>query len=94
MKEFAAFVQLSKLNKVENETHYLFFCEQYDILRANWFSKINKPENFHMLDEESKLSIVLNQPENCKQSAQFIADAYGLRSKLINRKINTRATVV
>ena len=80
--------------EIEDETHYLFFCEQYDVLRASWFSKINKPENFHMLDEESKLSIVLNQPENCKQSAQFIADAYGLRSKLINRKINTRATVV
>ena len=66
--------------------HFLFFCDQYDKLRANWFSNLNIPENFYMLDEATKLNIVLNQQENCKPSAQFIVDAYGLRRKLLSNK--------
>ena len=72
--------------EIENEIHFLFFCDKYEILRANWFSNINKPENFSTLDEATKLNIVLNQHENCKPSAQFIVDAYGLRSKLLLNK--------
>ena len=72
--------------EIENEPHFLFSCDKYDILRANWFSKINKPENFFTLDEATKLNIVLNQQENCKPSAHFIVDAYGLRSKLLMNK--------
>ena len=72
--------------EIENEVHFLFFCDQYVNLRASWFSTLNKPENFYMLDEATKLNIVLNQQENCKPSAQFIVDAYGLRSKLLINK--------
>ena len=79
-------IQQGLAPEIENESHFLLFCVKYDILRAKWFSTINKPENFYTLDEASKLNIVLNQQENCKPSAHFIVDAYGLRSKLLMNK--------
>ena len=79
-------IQQGLAPEIENESHFLFLCDKYDILRANWFSKINKTENFFTLDEATKLNIVLNQQENCKPSAHFIVDAYGLRSKLLMNK--------
>ena len=79
-------IQQGLVPEIENEVHFLFFCEQYDKLRADWFSTLNKPENFCILDEATKLNIVLNQQENCKPSAQFIVDAYGFRSKLLINK--------
>ena len=49
------------------------------------FTTINKPVNFDMLEDGTKLSIVLNLPENCNQTAKFVADAQRMRSKIINR---------
>ena len=43
-----------------------------------------KPENFDLLEEDSKLNTVLNLPENCKPTAQFITDAYSMRSRILN----------
>ena len=37
---------------VENESHFLFYCEAYSRLRINWFRKI--PGNFHELDMVEK----------------------------------------
>ena len=79
-------IQQGLAPEIENEVHFLFFCDQYDNLRVKWFSTLNKPENFYMLDDATKLNIVLNQQENCKPSAQFIVDAYGLRSNLLINK--------
>ena len=55
------------------------------MLREKLYSIIKIPENFETIDDASKLSIVLNMPENCKYTAQFIVDAYGMRRKLINK---------
>ena len=71
--------------EIESEIHFLIFCDEYSILREKLFSTLNKPATFEMLDESTKLSILLNQPENCKPTAQFIADAFSMRSKLINK---------
>ena len=71
--------------EVETEVHFVFFCDQYHMLREKLFSSLKKPNDFEMLEDAVKLKIVLNMPENCKQTAQFIADAYSMRSKLINR---------
>ena len=40
-----------------------------------------------MMDEASKLNVILNLPENCKHTARFIVDAYSMRSKIILNKI-------
>ena len=70
---------------IETEIHILFYCEVYKILREKLFSIINIPEDFETFDEATKLCIVLNMPENCKFTAQFIVDAYSMRSKIINK---------
>ena len=48
-------------------------CSKYSNLRNKW---IVKPENFEHLDQESKLGIALNLPENVKTTSQFIISAY------------------
>ena len=73
--------------EVETEIHFLLYCGVYKILREKLFSTIKIPENFETIDEASKLNIILNMPENCKYTAQFIVDAYGMRSKILNNII-------
>ena len=71
--------------QVETEAHFLFLCAHYSNLRDTWLESVIKPANFENLDEGSKLSIVLNVPENVKKTAQFIIDAYNMRSKMLNK---------
>ena len=71
--------------QIETEAHFLFFCDYYKNLRNTWLADLVKPENFVNLDEGLKLSIVLNVPENVKKTAQFIINAYNLRSKKLNK---------
>ena len=70
---------------VENEAHFVFFCGLYEDLRSSWFTKIVIPENFSDLDVSEKFKIVLNNAQNVKFSAQFIVDAFNLRSKFVNK---------
>ena len=71
--------------QIETEVHFLFFCSHYTTLRDTWLESLIKPTNFENLDEGSKLSIVLNDADNVKKTAQFIINAYSLRSKLLNK---------
>ena len=71
--------------EIETEIHFLFSCDQLSTLRGKWFSIIQKPDNFNLLDEGEKLNIVLNMHENCKPTAQFITDAYCMRNKILNQ---------
>ena len=80
-------VQQGSEPEIETEIHFLLYCEKYNILRGKLFSTIYKPENFEMMDEASKLNVILNLPENCKHTARFIVDAYSMRSKIILNKI-------
>ena len=77
-------IQQGLAPKIESETHFLLFCNRYDALQNELFSTINKPDNFELLDEDSKLCIILNMPENCKPTAKFITDAYGVRCRILN----------
>ena len=70
---------------IEDESHFIFKCVKYDELRLNWLEKIDIPDNFSDLDACSKLSIVLNEANNVKLTAQFIVDAFNLRSKFVNK---------
>ena len=70
---------------VETEFHFIFTCSKYNNLRNNWQENLVKPENFANMDEGSKLGIVLNMAENVKTTAQFIIDAYSMRSKSLNK---------
>ena len=75
--------QNSSTDPVESEIHYLFDCNAYNTERDTWYSKMTLPENFQLLGAENKLKIVLNEHCNVKHTAQFILDAYNIRSKVL-----------
>ena len=68
---------------IESETHFLFYCGPYKAERDLWYSNMNLPADFDLLPVESKLQVVLNDPHNVKLSAQFITNAYNIRSKIL-----------
>ena len=71
--------------KIENEYHFIFVCSKYEELRTEWLNKLVLPDNFDNLPDSEQLSTVLNVPENIKPTAQFLIDAYGVRSKILNK---------
>ena len=83
--ETGRFERKCKENLIENESHLIFQCETYHNLRQNWLSKVVLPQNFQELEASQKLKIVLNDSKNVKITAQFILDAYNVRSKIVNR---------
>ena len=68
---------------VENEYNFLFVCDRYESIRNIWLSKLYLPNNFENLPECEKLKAVLNEENNVSLSAQYIVDAYRLRSKAV-----------
>ena len=70
---------------IETEYHFIFVCSSFNDLRTSWLSKLVKPDNFESLNDGEKLSLVFNEPENVKSTAQFIIDAYNTRSKIVNK---------
>ena len=68
---------------VENEEHYIFYCKIYHEIRQIWLGKVKIPVNFHMLSLSEKFKLIFEEPQNVKVTAQFIVDAYSLRSKAI-----------
>ena len=70
----------------ESESHFLLFCPAYSNLRQTWLSKLELPEYFEFFSPDKKLCTLINDVNNVKQTAQFIIDAFNLRSKIINLK--------
>jgi len=68
--------------QIESECHVLFSCCMYNDLRHVWLNKLCIPENFRQLSEQEKLKIVLNKPENVKQTSQYLIALMDLRSLL------------
>ena len=73
---------------IENEEHFAFFCASYHNIRQVWLAKMKVPLNFIQLPIPEKLKITCNEPENVRLTAQFIIDAYNIRSKLIFNHVN------
>ena len=71
---------------IEDEFHVIFYCSMYNNLRIAWLNKIVTPPNFFNLENNEKLKIVLNSPENVKATAQFLIDICNVRSKLLFKK--------
>ena len=69
---------------VESESHFLFDCVAYDSERANYFSKMNLPDNFESMSYEDKLKLVLNHPFNVRFTSEFIFVALNVRSRILN----------
>ena len=70
--------------KLKQKRTSYFFCDFYRSLRERWIQTLSQPENFETSDEKTKLEVILNDPKNVKTTAQFIADAFGMRRKILN----------
>ena len=68
--------------EVENELHFLFQCSSYVQLRTSWLNKLMLPDNFEEISSLEKLAIVLNVPENVKETARYLLSALYLRPSL------------
>ena len=68
--------------EVESEYYVLFICKMYNSLRKSWLEKIFIPDNFRYLSKSEKLKLVLNRPENVRQTAQYLISVMDLRSLL------------
>ena len=68
---------------METESHFLLQCSGYNDLRQSWLEKLELPDNFSERAEADQISILVNTPEYVKPTAQFIIDAFELRSKLL-----------
>ena len=71
---------------IENENHFLFECNSYQSERLDWLANVSKPENFSVLPQAEKFSVILNHPSNVKQTAQYIINIFDIRSKIMNSK--------
>ena len=67
----------------ENEFHFLLFCPAYSDIRTSWLNKLELPENFQQSPVEEQVSTLINDITNVKATAQFIVDAYNLRSRIL-----------
>ena len=68
-----------KSGEIESEFHALFICSVYNDLRQTWLNKICIPDNFQSLPREEQLKLVLNVPENVKQTSQYLILLMDLR---------------
>ena len=73
---------------IENESHFIFCCTSYWDIRQMWLARLKIPPNFGQLPLSDKLKLTLNAPENVKITAQFIIDAYNVRSKILNNNVH------
>ena len=71
---------------VESELHFLYDCPLYSDLREQWLGKMQSLVPLQTMQEEEKLKCCLNNPCNVKSTAQFIVDAFNLRSKFVNKQ--------
>ena len=69
--------------QVEDEIHFLLFCDKYDEIRRKLFDYVHDNENFQGLGNIDKLQLLLNDPKLVKQTAIFITEAYEYRSTII-----------
>ena len=54
----------------------------YDSLRQGWLNKLCIPENFHNLEQNEKLKMVLNEAKNVRHTAQYLVSVMDLRCLL------------
>ena len=69
--------------EVEDEYHFLLTCTTYSQNRQILFDNITNLEHFRSLNNNDKLSFLVNDPAVVKQTAKFLVASFELRSTLI-----------
>ena len=71
-------------SEVENEIHFLFYCNSYKCTRKTFFNDIIlKYPDFHTLSERDKILFLFNNidPFICKRLGYFIFEAFQKRKQ-------------
>ncbi len=70
-------------NVIEDETHFIFYCDQYNDLREYLYEKIYpKYQHFEILSDAEKFNIVMSN-DFVKHIAEYLHKAYYKRRSLI-----------
>ncbi len=63
-------------NDIENETHFMFYCNQYNHLREYLYEKIcPKYQHFEMLSDSEKKKIIMSS-DFVNHTAEYLYKAY------------------
>ncbi len=70
-------------NVIEDETHFIFYCNQYNDLREYLYEKIlPQYQHFEILSDTEKFNIVMSSVL-VKHTAEYLYKAYYKRCSLI-----------
>ena len=69
-------------NTVEDETHFLLYCSKFDTLRETLISKVLDP-SFETMESKQKIKYLTSDSSMVKTTAQYIIDAFDIRSRLV-----------
>ena len=74
---------ICRSGEVENELHFLLFCNEYKHFRQVLFGHISDYDEFCSWDSNSKLRYLVNDASMVKQTAIYIVNAFDHRSTLL-----------
>ena len=75
--------QTCNAGQVEDETHFLIYCNTYRQNRQQLFGNITDMDNFVALTDQDKLKFLLNDCSMVKNTSKFIAESFDYRSTII-----------
>lgn len=61
-------------NNVEDERHFLLYCNLYDDIRQNLLTDIITPDAYNVLSDEQKLNVIIN--DHARKCSKYILQAY------------------
>ena len=77
------FCQMCSANKIENEKHFILYCDAYASMRHDLYNILNVIDSrFHVLDDNNKFIYIMTMGDNnkaCQPILRFINFIFELR---------------
>ena len=78
-------------NAIEDETHFLLYCDHYNESRRNLFDSISRSfPDFEELDQHDQIKILMDFPPIVKSTAGFLSDALRKRTNSLQTDVSWR----
>ena len=90
LPEHLRICQYCSSNEVENEAHFILFCNKYDTIRNSLVEDIiSKYPEFDYLNANNKIIFLFNSTDAfiCKRLGHFIYEAFSLRNESLDTRI-------
>ena len=59
-------------------------CKTYVNYRQVWYQAMTLPDNFDTMSLDDRFKVVFNEPVNIKPTANFIANSFSERQKILS----------